>query len=229
MANGEWRPFVSEKLKYGGVFSRIVSDAFALKGVRVVYHFMPWKRGEVTSRAGHLDGNIGYGMFEKLKKDFYYSDPIFKGSKVFFHLKSEPFDWNSYDDLKDIPMGSVIGYSFGSAFDEAEKSRKIQVIRVEHLDGLFKMLIKKRIKIIPLTVDIGYDVVNNQLTLEEAQLITHHSKPLLNTTFHIILTKKTARNKAMLRLFNEGLQELKDSGKYDQYVEESLRGDYIIK
>ncbi|NRD74799.1 transporter substrate-binding domain-containing protein [Shewanella sp. VB17] len=229
LANGEWRPFVSEELKYGGVFSRIVSDAFALKGVRVVYHFMPWKRGEVKSREGQIDGSIGYGMFDKFKQDFYYSDTIFSGSKVFFHLKSEPFDWNTYDDLNGITMGAVIGFNFGAVFDKAEKSGQIQVTRIENLERLFKMLIKKRITVIPLTVEIGYDVMNNKLFSEEAQLITHHSKPFFNTTFHMILTKKIAKNKDMLKRFNEGLQELKDSGNYDKYVAESLRGGYIIK
>ncbi len=33
----------------------------------------------------------------------------------------------------------------------------------------------------------------------------------------------------MLKLFNSGLLKLKESGKFDQYLRESQRGDYIIE
>jgi len=44
-----------------------------------------------------------------------------------------------------------------------------------------------------------------------------------------MFSKKIERNKHMLKLFNKGLKRLKESGKYNQFLEESRRGEYLKK
>lgn len=229
LANGEWEPYISEWLKHYGIYSHIVTEAFALEGVKVEYVFLPWARGEDMSQEGELDGNIAYALSSKFKKHYYYSDPFAEGIKVFFHLKSFKFDWNTYEDLKGIEIGATIGYLFGEKFEQAEKAKKILVERVPTDEINFRKLLVGRIQLIPQTMGVGYGVLQSKFKQEDVQLVTHHPKPMFKTNFHIILTKKIERNKRMLKLFNIGLKRLKESGKYDQYFDEFRRGKYIIK
>ena len=229
LANGEWRPFTSKELKHYGVFSRIVSNAFALKGIKAEYVFLPWERGERLSIAGKLDGNIAYAGSEEFEKNFYYSAPIGEGVKVFFHLKDYEFDWQDLSDLHGIKIGAAIGYLFGHAFEKEEREGGLSVTRVADLQALYRMLVLKRVRLVPQTLEVGYDLLNTKFDPEISNLITHHPRPLMKTTFHVIFPKRIKRSKRMLNLFNEGLAQLKKSGKYDAYLEEFRSENYPSK
>ena len=118
ITNGEWEPYLSEHLKFYGVGSRIVSEAFALQGIRVEYGFFPWPRAYNLAKTGEWDGVVcwGYSPQEKGKSkwvnEFYGTDSLYEDKDVFFHLKSYPFDWKTPEDLYGIPMGGIIGYAY---------------------------------------------------------------------------------------------------------------------
>ncbi len=42
----------------------------------------------------------------------------------------------------------------------------------------------------------------------------------------LLLSKKVPGNEQMLDRFNEGLKQLKESGKYDQIIADALAGKY---
>lgn len=105
LAIGEYVPYCSEKIKNYGIVPWIVTTAFAMEGVEVKYDWYPWARAYDYARKGRWDGSVaGVWTFER-EKDFYYSDPIINSEVVFFHLRSYPFDWQSIDDITDIPIG----------------------------------------------------------------------------------------------------------------------------
>ena len=61
-------------------------------------------------------------------------------------------------------------------------------------------------------------------------MITHHPRSVFPSRFsYLILSKKVEQNERMLKLFNAGLRKLQDSGKYDQYFEESRSGQYLAR
>ncbi len=224
----KWEPYVSKSLKHYGIAARIVTDVFASEDVKVTYGFFPWLRGFELAKSGEWDGTFPYYFKDKRTKYFFYSDPLFDGVVVFFHLKSFLFDWETYDDLNKVEIGATIGYTYGKEFDEAEKTKKISVERVPLDDQNFRKLLEKRINLFPFDVEVGYYTINN-LFKNKAQLFTHHPKPVNSLPLHLILSKKVERNKRLLMLFNQGLKRLKASEKYDQYFEESRRGKYIIR
>lgn len=229
LASGEWPPFFSEELKHYGVISRIVTEAFALEGIKVEYVFLPWARSLKMTKNGEWDGTPGWMPTPEREKDFYISDIILEDKLVFFHLKSYSFDWKTMDDLKEIDIGATIGYFYSKEFEKAEKGGGLLIERIPTDEHNFRKLLKKRIKIFPVIEPVGYDILNSHFTSKEVQLVTHHPKPLAGSVQTLLLSKKSKRNKKMLKLFNRGLKRLKDSGEYDRYFEESRRGEYIIK
>ena len=227
ITSGEWPPYISPSLKHDGVVSRIVKEAFTLEGVNVEYGYFPWKRSYDYANNGSWDGTIAWIWNEEREQIFYYSDPIFISKRSFFYLSSYSFDWKSMEDLKGIRIGAQLGSNYGTPFQEAEKSGLIDVVRVKNFHQLMYMLINKRVDVIPMSDNVAYYTLQKNFKPSEIQQVKKHPTPLDTKDFHLIMTKINKNNQIMIEKFNKGLGELKKTGKYDQYFEESQRGEYI--
>ena len=129
IANGEWPPYQSETLKQGGVASHIVTEAFAYSDIKVVYHYLPWKRGFEKVRKGKCHGAFLWTKSKEREKDFLFSDTFIQGKSVLFHLKTLPLVWNNVEDLKKYRIGGVVGYRYGDEIDKADRSGEITIHR----------------------------------------------------------------------------------------------------
>ena len=227
LTNGEWPPFTSQKLKHYGVYSHIVSEAFALEGVTVEYGFFPWKRSYLYAKKGNWDGSVTWAPTPEKKKDVLFSSPVLLHTKVFFHLKSFPFAWNTINDLKDLQIGTTAEYTYGEAFDQAAKDGVINTESVARdIQNLHK-LFAKRIQIFPSDIDAGYALLNANFPAEKFALVTSHAKPIQQTATCVIFTKATPdKSQRLLEALNRGLAKLKKSGAYDRMIEAYQRGEY---
>lgn len=224
VTNGEWPPYLSETLPHYGLASRIISEAFALKGITVEYGFFPWARSLMLAQNGEWDGSAVWFKNAEREKDFYFTDPVIKSDYVFFHLKSYAFDWKEIKDLAGKNIGATIDYDYGDAFTQAEKAGTIAVERVPSDEQNFKKLLAGRIDIFPLDVNVGLAMLRQNFTPEEAAQITYHPLPVRSDFLYLLLSKKVARNEEMAAVFNAGLQELTASGKLQQFIDESRQG-----
>jgi len=229
MGVAEWAPLISNDYKYNGVVTRIVTESFALEGIRVINKWAPWKRAYHNVETGIYDLSPGWTKTPEREKEVNFSDPIFETYQVFFHLKSFPFQWQSFKDLKGIRIGACLGYYYGEDFKVAEKNGLIKVEYVPRDKQNIMKLLKDRIQIFPLNILTGYDLIQKNTTQEEFSKIVHHPKKLAPpSSAHVVFTKNE-RNVRMMRLFNKGLKRLKETGKYDLYWQESRRGEYAKK
>lgn len=229
ITSGEWPPYLSQDLKYDGFVSRIIVEAFKAEKVTVEFGFFPWSRSFHLAKEGEWDGSSYWFRQSEREKYFYYSDPVVDVQYVFFHLKDYSFDWNTIEDLKRIRIGATLGNNYGEDFQKAEKLRKIMVSRVPKEELNFRKLLSGRIKVFPLDLDVGYSMIQKNFPPDKIKLFTHHPKVLRKDPGYLILSKKVLKNKRMLKLFNQGLKRLRESGKIDQYLMESRRGDYMRK
>ncbi len=227
---GEWPPYISEDLKYYGVTMHIISEAFALEGIKAEYEFFSWGRAMYKAEHGDLNGIAGVARNLEREKNFFFTDFVAEGPLVIFHLKSYTFDWSVIEDLKvPIVIGAVVGNTYGNAFQKAENAGILDLERVPNEELNFRKLLAKRINIFPINQYAGYNILQKHFNSTETKLVTHHPKPIRQSTYHLLLSKRIKRNKHYLKLFNRGLKRLKNSGKYDQYIEASKRGEYIKK
>jgi len=168
ITTGEWAPFISKDLKHGGVVLHIVKDAFKAVGIKVEYGFFPWARAKHLAQIGKWDGTAVWGISSERENFFYYSDLVMTSPYVLFHLKSYPLSWNTWDDLAGIPMGGLIETNYGPDFTRLNKAGKMDVEWVPN-DGLnFTKLLAKRIKFVPLELDVGYHIINSNFSVENA-------------------------------------------------------------
>ena len=232
LANGEWPPYNSKQLMHFGIASRIITEAFAIQDMQVDYRFAPWKRGMVMAQTGKLDGTGVWRHRADLEDNFYYSEPVMESGAVFFHLKSFSFDWKNFEDLKGIKIGGTIGYSYSEEFDNAEKSLEYRIDRTSSDKKNLRMLLEGRINIFPITKEVGYYLLQTDFKNKESASITHHSKiitPKNKRTLHLLLSRKDERNIYRMKMFNQGLNKLKKSGRYNQYFKDFEQGRYFVE
>lgn len=227
LTTGEYSPFMSLSLKYDGVVSRMVVDSFAMVGHKASVTFLPWKRAFFDASKGKdFDGTFVWFKTPEREKEFYFSDPVIDERLVFFHLKSYDFDWNTVDDLSEIPIGGIRGFTMGSEMDKAEKEKRINVEWVTEDTQNFHKLLKGRIRVFPHIDVIGYETIRNKLLPEQQSLITHHSKAISSSSSYLLLSKKNPENEQLIKIFNKGLKLLKENGSYDQYLMDLQDGKY---
>ncbi len=222
LTTGKWQPYTSKNAPHYGFASHIVTEAFALAGVEVEYGFFPWKRAMKLARAGKWDGSIIWYETEQRRADFFYSDPIAPTRNSFFHLKSYQFDWNGFEDLKDVRVGGTSEYSYGTAFDAAEKAGIFRTHRAISDEVGLTNLLKGRVDVFPGELLVTYEQIRGTFSEEDAALFTHHPKHIGREPLYLLLSKKVSGNERMRDLFNEGLQRLKESGKFDQIIADGL-------
>ncbi|MOA58482.1 hypothetical protein D3C78_1828910 [compost metagenome] len=65
---------------------------------------------------------------------------------------------------------------------------------------------------------VAFDLLHSKFTTTERRQLSFHPLPLRSDSLHLLLSRKVAGNEAMLQRFNQGLQQLRASGKVSQYL-----------
>ena len=108
-----------------------------------------------------------------------------------------------------------------------EKNKIIEVQWVATDVQNFRKLLAGRIKIFPIALDVGYALLNTEFSKSDAHLITYHPKSYATQNFHVMISKKNKDHRRLIRLFDNGLKRLKESGDFDRYYEASRQGAYL--
>jgi len=226
LTNGEWEPYLSKKLPHNGFASHIVTEAFALVGIKVEYNFFPWSRAYKLAKEGKWDGTVVWLDTSERRRDFHYSDPVVPSKNAFFLLKYSTFNWDSLEDLKDVRIGGTLTYAYGEAFDAAEKAGIFKTDRARSDELGVRKLIKGRIDVFPGELMVTYSLIRKMLPPDTASLLSHHPKLIQEQPQYLLLSKKVEGSAALRDMFNRGLKKLKASGRYDQIIADALAGKY---
>lgn len=218
ISTGEWSPYVSSSLPEQGLLADITRAAFAAAGYDIKLEFYPWARATQLSANGNKDGTIALARIKEREPLFLFSDPFHEGRYVLFHLKSRPFQWNTYADLKSVSMASTLGFGgMGDEFMENERKKVIQVTRYTSDNQSFHMLRSGRVQAVPSDLDVGY-VTLRKIFGRDVELFTHNPKPVHMAPYHLVISKKIKNGPQLIAAFNKGLQTIKASGEYDVIV-----------
>lgn len=229
ITNGEWPPYLSRDLQHYGLATRIVTEAFAQEGIQVEYAFFPWNRAFQLAQSGRWDGTAIWLQSPEREADFYLSDPVIDSTFVFFHRKDFAFDWKTVDDLHGLRIGGTLEYNYGEKFEAAEKAGALQVERVSSDEQNFSRLLANRIQVFPMERDVGLEMLRKKFSAADRNRITWHKLPVRHDPLHLLLTRKNPLNALNIVRFNRGLKQLRDSGRIQQYLEESRQGRYQKK
>lgn len=228
LTNGEWPPYLSEKLPQNGAASHIVTEAFAAVGVDVEYGFFPWKRAYQLAVDGIWHGTLIWVKTPERERDFYYSDVVISDPEYLFYLKSRKLKWKEVKDLKNLNIGATL-HTVYPTLEAAEKEGILTIDRSGNYDNLYQRLLHKRIDAIPQVNQVGKYFQRARLSKKDRVQITHSSTVLQLRQYHLILSKNVEENSRFIELFNQGLAILKASGRYYEIISALDTGEYDKK
>lgn len=223
LTGGEWLPYISQTLPHYGPIARVVTEAFALEGVRVKYVFRPWNRAFAEAANDLAHGSAVWSVSSDDSdrvRLFHRSEIVFNSQSVLFHLKSYPFQWRGGRALADMRIGGTAGYEY--QFDKATLSRMDRSAPTDALN--FNKLLVGRFDVFPANLDVGLWIMRTDLSPQQAALIAWDARPFHVAHYHLLLNKKNPANQRYMALFNRGLKRLRASGKYAQYTDGIVQG-----
>ena len=218
LTNGEWPPYLGEQLAHSGVASRIVAEAFALEGIAVDWEFHPWARSLRLAEQGKRDGSAVWLSSAERESKFFISDPVVESGYYLFHRKNHAFDWNDVEDLRGLRIAGTRGYDYGEAFERAEAAGELEVARLTGDEQGLRQLLAGRVDLFPVDKVVGFDLLYQKFSAAERQRLSFHRKPLRSDSLHLLLSREVPGNAELMRRFNRGLKQLRDSGKVSQYL-----------
>lgn len=219
IAVGDWPPYFDQQAPDQGMVAKLLRDVFAEEGFEVTYHFLPWKRAYYEAATGLHDATAVWMHAPEREQDFVYSDPVLKERFVIFHLKDQPVNWSSVEDLSGLKLGGSIGYSYGPAFDQALENNRLDVEWVASTLLNFRRLLFARIDAFPEEINVGHHILRRELSEREAAKITYHPQSLLENDSFVLFPKLRPDTEQLMARFNQRLQAFRDSGRYDDYFE----------
>lgn len=227
LSTGEWPPFLSEEFKFGGMGTRIATEAFQRVGIDVKYQYLPWKRAYDVARHGDVTGSLAWRKTPKREKTFYFSEPLFSENTVFFHKKSLDFDWNELADVGKHVVGLTLGYTTMESILPLVESQGGRADIAPSDQSNFQKLVSGRIEVFPCSQEVGYYLLKSKFPPGIADSITYHPKVLLESPLYLMIAKSIPGGREIMDRFNEGVRQLREEGLIDFYREESIQGKYL--
>jgi len=227
VATLEYHPWTGKNLKFNGFVNHVITEAFKRKGCSVQFTYLPWKRAVIETKTGEYAALSYVYLSKDRQQEFYLSEPISEEKIVFFHLKSNPIkDWDTLADLKKYKFGATRGYTYTKEFWQAIESNQLTVDVTDSDKQNFKKLFVGRIDIFPSGLINGLSLILKEFDAGKSDILSYHQKPLSKTTGHLAFTKSRNNSENLVRIFNQGLAELKEAGLYNQFVVDLLAGKY---
>jgi polar amino acid transport system substrate-binding protein len=223
LANGEWPPLLGETLPSYGYGSQIVSRAFALKQVRVTYHFYPWKRSLEEARTGRVAGTLLWSSNADRQKDFLISQPVYRSKTMLFFNRNRPIHWQQLSDLKGKYVGVTNGYSYGETWNTLISNRTLFADQANTDVQNFAKLLANRIDAFPCEEIIGMHIIRSQLGAEALQQINISPKPVHDEPMHLLISRRHPNAEQLMRHFNAGLAQMKRNGELDAILKKAFQ------
>lgn len=131
----KWCPFnCSDEPEDRGILVEMAAKALAGDGVEINYIEVPWTRAIIGVRDGEYDGIIGTGLTET--PDFHFPPhPLATARHSFFTLPSSTWEYKGLASLKELRLGVIQDYSYGTLYENYIKSNRNDSSRLVILRG----------------------------------------------------------------------------------------------
>lgn len=227
IATGEQPPHSSRHSSSNGFINHIVQAAFNTQDIEVKFVFMPWPRTYKETAEGDFVATSFWYRDAKHQDKFYGSVTILHDRVVFFRKKSAlPFI--GLDDAKrhKLRLGLTRGYTYNQEIWAWQRQFPSLVSVVNSDLQNFKMLFLGRIDIFPSDEISGWYTLNKHFGSEQVQTIETVGQDLLEQQATILFSKAHPDAQRLLQVFNEGIQQLKQNGTFEQLQLDFITGKY---
>ncbi|MCC5826162.1 transporter substrate-binding domain-containing protein [Alkalimonas sp.] len=219
LASSDYTPHTGEHLPEGGALTAIVQAAFDIMGQEVEIHYMPFARAMQATRLGQYAGIIGVKYTPERELDFYFPEPVYDTSIVFFKRRNQDFDFDSYLDLvhQGVRYGSVLGYSHPEGLLET----RIRHYQVASEEQLFRLLSAGRVDLMAGDKLNGIYLLLHQFPEFSAQ-IDWLEPPIETQPLYLLFSRQHPKAAELNKAFSAAITQLKHSGELERIKDRLL-------
>jgi polar amino acid transport system substrate-binding protein len=204
-----WPPYVGKNLPFGGTDAKILRDAFAAEGLKVVIDYVPWPRALALFESGRVDGVFPeYPEGEQSYRSCALSRPYKLTQLSIAESSFAPLTWNTVADLTRYRLGVVRGYLNTPDFD-ALVANGLMTVEAETSDVInLRKVAGQRIDGALIDPEVYRYLAETDVSLQPLlHLIQLNPKPLAERTLHVCFSK-TPRGKALRDIFHHRLDAI---------------------
>ncbi|MDX3775070.1 transporter substrate-binding domain-containing protein [Chromatiaceae bacterium AAb-1] len=219
IASSNYYPHYGENLPQQGVVTEIIRQAFALQGIETDITFMPFARAYRETQLGNYTALSAAWYHDSRTQYFLYSQPMYANHIVFFKHKDQSITYRDFTDLKQqrYRLAVVQGYSQPEGLLESG----INTEKVASDEQMFQMLALGRVDLVVADRLNGLYLLQQNLPQYADKL--EWMRPILETRpMYLLLSKQDPRSEELMQQFNRGLQQLQQSGQYQQIIQSML-------
>jgi polar amino acid transport system substrate-binding protein len=192
----------------------------------VSYGFFPWNRSYTYVESGEWNASAIWGKTEEREAHCLFSDVLYSGESVLFFLKNKPLTWTgNTSDIKGLKIGLPLGSAKGKLLEKAETDGLVTYDIGGDQVGIYKKLLAQHIDAVDETKSIGWNIIQTNFSKDDIDKFDC-TTPYETWDYSVIFSKEIDRNNYYLKIFNEGLQEMKQNGRFDAIWEAFYRGEY---
>ena len=213
-----WPPYTDEPGDKPGYMAEVAEAIFTAKGHKVDYQVMPWSRAIDAVKKGTYDAVLGTDQDES--PDFVFPEKTFGVSQNGFYVKKgSSWKYAGGDSFKEIRVGVIDGYSYFPEIDsylESYKGKKLFVATGDDaLPKLLKMLKAGRLDTVVDNMNVmAVTLAENKL---EDDIVLAGSVDDLGPLYMAFSPAKES-SKEYSKIFDDGLAELRSSGKLQEIL-----------
>ncbi|THB76073.1 MAG: hypothetical protein D3926_18815 [Desulfobacteraceae bacterium] len=202
-----------------GILVQIVETAFNRAGIPFSMTYLPFQRGYSMVKEGRYDGLFNFYKIDKRLPHFDYSTPIIENPLVFFIRKDSQMTFQALDDLTEKKIGIMIGYTYGSDFDQAGHFYKEEASAHEHH---FRKLLFGRIDAYPCDKMVGIYTARKEGLIGEFKILPH---PLKIMNGHIGFTK--GKHMDVIGKINREIEQMKQNREIHLIIDDYIMNNKI--
>lgn len=219
LSSSNYYPHYAADLPQQGAVSEIIRQAFLLQDINTEIDFMPFARAYREAQQANYIGLVAGWYNDKRAEHFYYSQPLYANQIVFFKRKDTTVHYTDYANLtqKNLRMALVQGYLDLPGLPESG----ITTIQVATDEQAFQMLARNRVDLVPADILNGLYLIDEKFP-QYAGHLDWMMPALEHRPMYLLLSKKDPRSEALMQRFNKGLQQLRQSGRYQQIIDHLL-------
>lgn len=212
VSGDDYPPFAGSTLSEGGVLTQVVQQAFAAGGQPTSVDFKPWARGYEETLRLEYDGTFPYLSTPRREASFLYSDPLYQLNLRLYVRSDSPWKTGTPEELSDATFCLPTGYEVSGWVRLA--SERLAFVRPRSMEQCHAMLQLGRVDVLISNPDeLAWQAIPPLLTPRNVRKLP---EPVDDVSLHLVIPRAHPQAQQLMDTFNDGLQQLVDSGARDR-------------
>lgn len=235
IVTGEYPPYVSETLTYGGLHQRIVEVVLKRMGIPYRIEYYPWARCMKMVESGEAFATFPWSNSPDKEDSYDFSSPLFHSEKesfvMYYYEPNHDFSFlngQSIDAFKNYNIAGLVGYFYLDVF----ASNTIPLDMSSDETEVFEKLVKNRIDFLPTDRFVAQYILAKNYS-SQIDSFKYIEVPFLDRKwdYSMLVSKSNNNGKQFLDAFDKALKSIKEDGLYDSIVAEDIyfNGTTFIK